>query len=376
VTTSTRLRAGDAAVTVVSNTASVTDWSQRYFGSWWNAATEPGAGSGGGSCVHADVDQNAVDSIAMAVASRQHRAVVYAKATTFVTDDEEDTILAVSPAQRIAYRSEPDTGQFTVTGPDPHEVALAAARLAREAIRGQLLAAGWAVVHASAVVRDGQAVLAFGDKGAGKTTTALLLARAGWELLANDRVFARATPSGTAVLPWPAAAAVGLGLLDSLGWYDRARTRLQAGEQLHPTQDQRVTDALLAGSREPLWEKDGHRELKAQVFPDQFLGWFGLRLATSGHAARLLFPRVHPIADPALVEADRGLDDRDFMSGATEDRYPDIFGLARGLDPGGQPDARTQLARGLGAVPHSHFVLGHDAAANGDFLSSVVDAST
>lgn len=36
------------------------------------------------------------------------------------------------------------------------------------------------------------------------------------------------------VLPCPAAAAIGLGLLDALGWHDIARQRLDAGQTLQP----------------------------------------------------------------------------------------------------------------------------------------------
>lgn len=51
-------------------------------------------------------------------------------------------------------------------------------------------------------------------------------------------------------------------------------------------------NALLAGRREPLW--DGGRELTAQIFPDQFPGWFGLDLATGGQVSALLFPESRP----------------------------------------------------------------------------------
>jgi serine kinase of HPr protein (carbohydrate metabolism regulator) len=95
-------------------------------------------------------------------------------------------------------------------------VNVAAVRLARQAVRAVLHRDGWTLLHARAVVRDGRAVLTFGSKGAGKTTTALLLARhCGWELLASDRIFVRADPGGVQILPWPAAAAIGL--LDALG---------------------------------------------------------------------------------------------------------------------------------------------------------------
>ncbi len=94
------------------------------------------------------------------------------------------------------------------------------------------------------------------------------------------------------------------------------RDRLQAGEHLHPTQHQDVTDALLAGNREPLWEPGSKRERKAQVVPDQFTNWFGMTLATNGRAAALLFPRIDPTAAQALIDGERTLHEADFMSGA------------------------------------------------------------
>lgn len=162
--------------------------------------------------------------------------------------------------------------------------------MAREAVRAVLHHEGWTLLHASAAVRDGRAVLALGSKGAGKTTTALLLVRhCGGELVANDRIFVRTSSAGVQILPWPAAAAIGLGLLEALGLYDLTRDRVRAGEQLHPTQDERVTAALRAGHRTPLLDPDG-RELKTQVFPDQLHTWFGLPLATGGNAARTAVP--------------------------------------------------------------------------------------
>ncbi|MGA4840996.1 hypothetical protein [Streptomyces sp. G45] len=41
--------------------------------------------------------------------------------------------------------------------------------------------------------------------------------RAGWRLLADDRVLVRPDGDGVRVLPWPSAAAIGVGLLDALG---------------------------------------------------------------------------------------------------------------------------------------------------------------
>ncbi|MES4906161.1 MULTISPECIES: hypothetical protein [unclassified Streptomyces] len=213
--------------------------------------------------------------------------------------DRTGSITGVSPAEGLAYRSEQFGGHVTLSGRTAQPLALAAARIAREMIRASPLRDGWTLLHASAVVCDDRALLAFGSKGAGKTTTALLLASRDALLLANDRVFVKVVGDELRVLPWPSAAAIGLGLLDALGLYDVVRDRLQAGEQLHPTQHQDVTDALRR--REPLGEPGGKREMKVQVFPDQFATWFGMELATGGHAAALLFPRIDPASSVPIL---------------------------------------------------------------------------
>ncbi|MER6156929.1 hypothetical protein ABT147_15490 [Streptomyces sp. NPDC001868] len=372
--TATRLRAGDASVTVLSTTSAfVTSWALRYFGPWWNAAPVRVEDICAGPLVTANVDAQAYDDLARRVTTVPHDEATYARARLLLARDDTGTITAVSPAEHLAYRSEPCAGRLVVHGEAPEPVALAAARLAREMIRAALLRDGWTLLHASAVAHDGQVLLSFGSKGAGKTTAALLLAAHGHRLLANDRVFVKSVGADVRVLPWPAAAAVGLGLLDALGLYDVVRERLRAGERLHPTQHPEVTAALLAGRREPLWEPDGRRERKVQVFPDQFPDWFGMELATGGRVAALLFPRIDPAAAPALTDGDRTLGEPDFMSGSTEDRYPDAFGLARGLDPAGGDVARAAVAERLAVLPHRQVVLGHDSAANAAFLTKVAD---
>jgi hypothetical protein len=371
--TATQLQAADANVTVLSDTSFITDWSRRYFGPWWNAFEVPASSVCAGPLVTADVDAMAYADLKALVTACPHDEVTYAKARLLLTRDSTGTITAVSPNEQIAYRSEQLGGHVTIFGHAVQPVALATARIAREMIRAALLRDGWTLLHASAVVRDGRALLTFGDKGAGKTTTALLMASRGAQLLANDRVFIKRFGAELRVLPWPSAAAIGLGLLDALGLYGVVRDRLQAGEHLHPTQHQDVTDALFAGRREPLWEPGGKRERKVQVFPDQFAGWFGMELATGGLAAALLFPRIDPSGVPALVDGERTLGESDFMSGATEDRYPDHFGLARGINGGGSDLARATVADALATLPHHQVVLGHDVQTNADLLAKLAD---
>ncbi|MCI3223818.1 hypothetical protein [Streptomyces sp. NP-1717] len=374
----TRLGAATAAVNVMSNDTEVTHWALRYFGPWWNATTIAAADvCVAEAVVLANVDKAAYEEITLLVQEgRPTETVDYAKHPTLVARDGDD-IIATSPDEGIAYRSTPSTGRLTLVGIDSMPLALAAARLARESIRGQLLQVGWAVLHASAVVReaDGATVLTFGGKGAGKTTTALLLASHGWQLLANDRVLVRPLGErGVEVLPWPSAAALGLGLLHALGWDTVARSHLRAGGHFHPTQHPSVAEALLGGSHVPLWDDKG-KERKVQVFPDQFPALFGVPLATGGRAAGLLFPQVDADAAPDVIGAARALGEADFMSGATEDRYPDVFELAQGVDGGGRDSVRTEVALRLAGLPHHAVRLNHDIPASAALLSKIADTA-
>ncbi|SDO19941.1 phosphoenolpyruvate carboxykinase (ATP) [Actinacidiphila guanduensis] len=373
MSSATRLEVAASAVTVRSNSDVVTDWALRYFGPWWNATSVDAAAVGAEPVVIADVDPDGYEEVTLLVHDdRPVRAAVYAKHPLLVARDGRD-IIATSTSEGIGYRSTPSSGRLVLAGTHAHLLAPAAARLAREAVRGRLLRDGWAVLHASAVVRpdDGATVLAFGGKGAGKTTTALLLASNGWQLLANDRVLVRPTGErDVEVLPWPAAAALGLGLLHSLGWDDTAREHLRAGGSFHPTQHESVTEALLAGDHTPRWEY-GRREHKVQVFPDQFPALFDVPLATNGRAAALLFPRILPGTLPAITDGTRSVSEADFMTGTTEDRYPDIFGQAQGVDSGGHPGVRAEVAARLARLPHHALRLSHDIPANTALLTKV-----
>ena len=130
---------------------------------------------------------------------------------------------------------------------------------------------------------------------------------------------------------------------------------------------------MQAGDNRPLW--DGKkRERKVQVFPALFPALFGVPLATGGRVAGLLFPPVDADAAPDVVDGTRTLGEADFMSGATEDRYPDVFGLAQGVDGGGRESARTEVASRLAVLPHRAVRLSHDIPASAAVLSKVADA--
>ncbi|MCQ8771347.1 hypothetical protein [Streptomyces telluris] len=357
----TRITAAERDVTVVSGTRAVTDWALRYLGRWWQAAeagapfTEP--------LVSADVDENQFAKYVQHLTSRAHRQTVYANAPTLYENGSGGMVTAAQPGDRLGYRVRP--GHIRIVGCDEESVALAAARLAREVVRGRLLQEGWSILRASAVVRGDRTILVLGSHGAGKTTCALLLARCGWQLLANDRVFVRPAGDGVRVLPWPSAAAIGLGLLDALDLYDPVREHTLRGERLHPTQDRRVTDALAAGHRTPLWNDNG-RELKPQFFPDQLADWLGLALAAEGRASCLLFPRTSPTATAAETHEDRRIGEDDFFTGTTEARYPDIFRIL--------PDQRATVGPALACLarlPRHTLTLGHHVEDNTALLTLV-----
>lgn len=368
-----QLAVGAVGVTVRSPHRSVVDWIARYVGPWWHTA--PADGAQGNPVVTATA--TGFTELAAEVDAAGWQEDSYPRAATRYALGREGTVIAVTPSDRVGYRYTSATRRMDVHGEQPAALARAAARVARELVRAQLVADGWVLLHASATVwSGGQAVLVLGGRGAGKSTIAFTLAAAGAGLLGNDRVFARPTGDGGVELaPWPSGAAVGLGLLGALGWTGVARERLAAGAAPHPSQDARVTAAILAGHTTALF--DGGRELKAHIRPEDFTGWFGLSGATTGRVAAVFFPAIRPEATPGLDDtrygAAVGVAESDFMTGETEDSYPDIFGLTGGMGAG-TPQARAETAARLAAVPGHAVVLGHDPGANAAFLTRLAPA--
>ncbi|MGW2281074.1 hypothetical protein [Streptomyces sp. NPDC001770] len=199
---------GGPAVTFVSRRAAIPDWSLRYFGSWWTATTVDPADVRG-PVVAADVDPGRAERLTAHVtdegpAEGSPAEAEFAGARLLRRTDGNGTVTAAQPDSGLAYRWSPRAGRLVIVGRDEIAVSTAAARLAREVVRGLLLADGWQILHASAVTRpDGASILALGDKGAGKTTTGFLLARAGWRLPANDRIFVRVLEDTIRILPCP-----------------------------------------------------------------------------------------------------------------------------------------------------------------------------
>ncbi len=361
-----RVSAGPATVLVSSDTSTITDWITRYFGCWWAVRPISSAAETSDPVLHCQIDPDRFAASRDSLSTRAHRVIEFARNPVYVTDNADHTVVAVNPTEQVVYHTDTGRNRLTLTAAGSLKLCLAAARITRELIRTQLEADGWAIMHASAAVRDNNATLALGPKGAGKTTTALLLTTQGQQLLANDRVFLH--PATRALLPWPAAAALGRGLLHAHGFLDGVRARLTAGQHLHPTVDPAVTTAILNGRTSPLRDPRG-RELKTQLFPHQLTDWLGLQLARSATATALIFPRLDPDGEPHLDVPPRTLTNSDFFDPDHDDRYPDFLRLTR-ITPEHRHQIWAHTRNALATVPHHSVGLTHDTTRSGQLLAA------
>ncbi|MCC9309266.1 hypothetical protein LN042_19615 [Kitasatospora sp. RB6PN24] len=359
----------------------MTDWAKRYFGLSWTAT--PGADDTGPLITATDNPiGNAIEAPESAELTDE---AVFARERIHYSRHPDGTVTArTQTAPVLQYRYTPANHHLAVTSssrlaltaiPDrPTRLATAVTRFTRELMRAQLIADGWVLLHASAtVLANGTALLAVGDSGAGKTTTALTLAANGCALLANDCCFARLNTAGELdLLPWPSAAAIGLGLLEALGWSSIAGAHLADGESPHPTQHPQVTDALITERTAPMRTQTG-RELKAHIWPEQLSRWFHLTQATTATATAVLLPRIDPTADPVpRINTERctEITPSVFVTSDGAERYPDLFGLTDGSTRE-HSTARAAVIAHLNTLPRYAVDLGHDHAANTDILRAL-----
>jgi HprK-related kinase A len=98
-------------------------------------------------------------------------------------------LFAARPWRRVIRPSVMIGGDFTI--PDAAPLPLAQGLLAAEMGMNLQMALGqrrYLLLHASAVERDGKAVLMTGESGAGKSTLAALLMARGWRLMGDEFV--------------------------------------------------------------------------------------------------------------------------------------------------------------------------------------------
>jgi HprK-related kinase B len=107
---------------------------------------------------------------------------------------------------------------------------------------------GYALLHASAVSRKGQAVVLAGTPGAGKSSAALHLVEAGFHFVSNDRVLARPHADRVEVWGYPKQPRVNPGTLVG---HSRLSTLLGPDERA----------ALASMDREKLWNLESKRDV-------------------------------------------------------------------------------------------------------------------
>ena len=356
---STHVSCAGRGVTVSSRARTVVEGVRRYFEPWWSAVLEEREAD---RLVCADIDQDeALEATGRVRDDPAATAVRYAgEELAFIRQGR--TVHAAQDG--LAYRYSPGE-ELRIIGVRELDVVAAAVRLTREVLRGRLLADGWLLLRASAVVGPGgQVVLALGGKGAGKTTTAFLFAQMpGWSLLADDRVFVRPGRDGLVeVLPWPSTATVGFGLLEACGWSAPVRERPKDGGL--PRSMQQVAGAVPAlGSQLPY---QAGRELRTRLRPDQLRDRLGLPLASYGVASHLLFPMIRPHAHAGHLNGARRITVDDVITTSRDGRYPDVFGLTVSCD------VPRYVVAALGGLPQHSVLLGHDADGNRAFLLDLV----
>ena len=113
--------------------------------------------------------------------------IIHGSFALFMPDDPEADICLIASNRRLAgVRNNPAWLDFHSNDPEYFADWLMVADIAKGAYACR---AGVYCLHAALLERDGKGVLVVGESGAGKTTTALALGRAGFTLMTDDIVF-------------------------------------------------------------------------------------------------------------------------------------------------------------------------------------------
>ncbi|MGH3754432.1 MAG: hypothetical protein ACRDRP_17370 [Pseudonocardiaceae bacterium] len=185
-----------------------------------------------------------------------------------------------------------DTATITADCTGAQSAQYWAARLVRQAMTTQLLAAGAVYAHAAAFSHRGRGVLVTGHKGAGKTTTLVTSLRLlGGDYLTNDRLLLHRERGELVGRPWPAHMRAGVGAL--LAMPDLA-------------------DLVPAELRDLPWHQRWHHQGKVIIEPPGFSRLLSGGAVISEIRPRLmLWPYLSPGnngAAPAAVSADEAHD--------------------------------------------------------------------
>lgn len=231
-------------------------------------------------------------------------------------------------------------------------------RIARDIVTRLASAQGSLIVHSAAFALGDDAYLVVGDSGAGKSTTAIGLARllegAGW--IGNDRIHLDADADGFEVTACPVALSVNKGTLDAIGVTGADSWVLQAG---HPG----------PGSD---WDQFMGED-KLRVSPREVERYLDVQVVASARLAGIIFPRVDRQAGFSF-----GLADDAFAFQTLERNYrslnDNLFGEDwLGITPGPAvaPPSAKALLRELSRVPLLRCTFG-----NGDDLARLATELT
>ncbi len=317
---STRLQleiAVEGRSVLVEGDESVITWIESYIGGWWTAQLTMNSGRRRLVGMVGDARQ-----LRAPADNEQERVETYF-GTMAEAWRKDGAVFVVVDGGEIGYCWEAGSQELVVIGEDPTAVAIDLNRMARAALTAELEEDGWVMVHAACVVDGDAGAVVVGPKGSGKSTTALGLAAGyGFGLLGNDRCFARVEGGRIRCIAWPGSVAVGLGLLNTLGWTEILARGLREGTRNHPAQRAEVVRQILRGDSRALFER--RKELKYEILPSQFGELFGIQLVREGYVTRLVLPRFEH--DPAPVCAEEVV--RNSTLTSVGDGYPNFLGVS------------------------------------------------
>src|SRR5262245_22761595 len=116
-----------------------------------------------------------------------------------------DDVLFITGRERVRAQCAPAKGvvEVSIVGDEPDDLWFLSHPLLTLTLVELLKRRGMYSAHAACLAVGGRGLLLAGVSGAGKTTLALALARAGLQFLGDDTVFVAPSPSGVGVLAFP-----------------------------------------------------------------------------------------------------------------------------------------------------------------------------
>jgi HprK-related kinase B len=339
------LRFGDVTAAVATNDADVWTALSLYWAPYVTG-TEPAVRVGGAPAVRVTLVHGAIDApgefadVVRAGARRVKEAVRDVEGGRLIAKRQTGVVMGLRPGRAWAIG-------------DLRANLNQAVNLVNACYAKTVLTRGYVMLHASAVARDGRAIVFAGVPGAGKSTAALHLVEAGWRFVSNDRVLARADEDDVDVRGYPKQPRVNPGTLVG---HPRLAALLKPEER----------ETLAAMDRRALWDL----ERKSDVDLDAIYGGGTVQLGARMHALVLLTWRLEgrgiavrrltvgeALAKARVFEKDLGVFDPDRVvvgraGDESVERYRDVLERVPIVEVSGAPDfgALARLAGDLLAL--------------------------